>query len=61
MAVSDRALEHPKKRRRRELHPKTFPARLVLDDAIGGDNGRVSKDVWDRLCHGREGTSFCTL
>ncbi|KAJ9615571.1 peroxisomal assembly protein [Cladophialophora chaetospira] len=45
----DHELEHPKKRRRRELEPRPLLARLAFDDTIKGDAAIVPQSLWRKL------------
>ncbi|EXJ78213.1 hypothetical protein A1O3_09374 [Capronia epimyces CBS 606.96] len=42
-------LEHPKKRRRREIFQRPLSARLVFDDTVKGDAALVSESLWTKL------------
>ncbi|KIX01660.1 uncharacterized protein Z518_09386 [Rhinocladiella mackenziei CBS 650.93] len=42
-------LEHPKKRRRREILPRPHLARLVFDDTVKGDAALISESLWTKL------------
>ena len=42
-------LEHPKKRRRREILRRPHAARLVFDDSIKGNAAIVSESLWTQL------------
>ncbi len=48
-------LEHPKKRRRREIERRPLAARLAFDDTVKGDAAIVPQSLWSALTHGRPG------
>ncbi|KEF63755.1 uncharacterized protein A1O9_01733 [Exophiala aquamarina CBS 119918] len=49
MGPSDHGLEHPKKRRRREVERRPLAARLVFDDTVKGNAAIVPQSLWSRL------------
>lgn len=49
MAHLDHDLEHPKKRRRREIAPRPIVSRLLFDDNVKGDAAVVPEALWTRL------------
>lgn len=51
----DHDLEHPKKRRRREVEARPLAARLLFDDTVKGDAALVSQSLWSRLTGDRRG------
>jgi hypothetical protein len=48
-------LEHPKKRRRREISQRPLSARLVFDDTVKGEAALVSGSLWPKLAGNEEG------
>ena len=51
----DHELEHPKKRRRREVERRPLVACLAFDDSIKGDAAIVPQGLWSRLVDGHYG------
>jgi hypothetical protein len=49
MGPSEHDLEHPKKRRRREVERHPLAARLLFDDTVKGNAAIVSQSLWSRL------------
>jgi hypothetical protein len=49
MNGSEHELEHPKKRRRREISRRPLAARLVFDDNLQIPGALVSRGLWERL------------
>lgn len=49
MGPSEHDLEHPKKRRRREVEQHPVAARLLFDDSVKGNAAIVSQSLWSRL------------
>jgi len=49
MGSSDHGLEHPKKRRRREVEVRPLAARLVFDESVKGNAAILSQGLWSRL------------
>jgi hypothetical protein len=45
-------LDHPKKRRRREVERRPLNVKLVFDDTIKGDAAVVPDDIWARIGSG---------
>ena len=45
----DPNLEHPKKRRRREIALRPLTARLLFDETIKGDAAVFAHGLWDRI------------
>ncbi|EXJ88437.1 hypothetical protein A1O1_05367 [Capronia coronata CBS 617.96] len=50
-------LEHPKKRRRREVQRRPLSARLVFDETVKGSAAFLSESLWAKLACKEEGTS----
>jgi hypothetical protein len=42
-------LEHPKKRRRREVERRPLNVKLVFDDTLKGDAAIVPNELWNYL------------
>ncbi|OAP63708.1 hypothetical protein AYL99_02935 [Fonsecaea erecta] len=51
-------LEHPKKRRRREIERKPLAARLAFDDTVKTDAAVISQGLWSRLKGGSEDARY---
>ena len=49
MDHSEHDLDHPKKRRRREVERRPLAARLVFDDHVKGDAALLSESLWAKL------------
>lgn len=49
MGPPNHGLEHPKKRRRREVELRPLAARLLFDDSVKGNAAIVSQSLWSRL------------
>lgn len=52
----EHGLEHPKKRRRREILRRHLATRLAFDDTIKGDAALIPEDLWSKLTIDRDGT-----
>lgn len=48
-------LEHPKKRRRREISQRPLSARLLFDDSVKGDAAIVPESLWTQLVGKKDG------
>lgn len=48
-------LEHPKKRRRREISRRPLSARLAFDDSVKGNAAFVPQGLWTQLAGADEG------
>lgn len=55
MESFDHELEHPKKRRRREISRRPLAARLAFDDSVKGNAALVPESLWAKLADGEEG------
>jgi hypothetical protein len=51
----DHELEHPKKRRRREIERRPLTAKLLFDDTVKGDAAHFPQSLWPGLTAGRQG------
>lgn len=49
MGPSEHDLEHPKKRRRREVQRIPLTARLLFDENVKGNAAIVSQTLWSQL------------
>lgn len=49
MGPSEHDLEHPKKRRRREVERRPLAARLLFDESVKGGAAIVSQSLWAQL------------
>ncbi|OCT48931.1 Peroxisomal biogenesis factor 6 [Cladophialophora carrionii] len=52
MDSSEHDLEHPKKRRRREIERRPLSTRLAFDDTVKGDAAVIPRSLWTRLIDG---------
>ena len=50
-------LEHPKKRRRREIERRPLTTRLVFDDTVKADAAVIPQALWTKLTDGPDGMS----
>jgi hypothetical protein len=57
MDSSEHDLEHPKKRRRREIERRPLSTRLAFDDTVKGDAAVVPHSLWTKLVDGHTGMS----
>jgi hypothetical protein len=56
MASLEHELEHPKKRRRREILRMPLSARLAFDDTVQGNAAIVPRSLWTSLAGTELGT-----
>ncbi len=56
MASLEHELEHPKKRRRREISRMPLSARLAFDDTVQGNAALVPRKLWTSLAGTELGT-----
>jgi peroxin-6 len=55
MTSFEHDLEHPKKRRRREIDPRPVSARLAFDDAVKGHAAVIPQRLWTQLLGSNQG------
>lgn len=58
MDTLDHDLEHPKKRRRREVSRRPLVARLAFDENVKGDSALIPESLWAKLTVSYDGMAL---